>query len=51
MTIRIVLFRRAFNPLTKGHVICAKKILKHGFNKVWFVPCNISDKDVLKYIK
>ena len=39
---KIALFGGAFNPLTKGHAICAKELLKHGFDKVWFVPCNVS---------
>ena len=39
---KIALFGGAFNPITKAHIKCAQEILKYGFNKVWFVPCNVS---------
>ncbi len=37
--IKIALFGGAFNPITKGHVKCIREIMKHGFDKVWLVPC------------
>lgn len=39
---KIALFGGAFDPLTRAHTSCAKELLKYGFSKVWFVPCNIS---------
>lgn len=41
MTLKIGLFGGSFNPITKGHINIAKKILESNIDldEIWFMPC------------